>query len=393
MASIQKKGKGWYCQFIYLQSRHTLTIGEVTKSEAERWRAKTEDLLMRLKQRYLEVPPGVSIVDFILFDGKPPVDVEFKKIKDTTFSELRSAYIATVSNGAIEPTTLATVKIHLSHFEATLGAKFLLSGLTRARLQQHIEQRQKRVGPVTLKKEVATFRAAWNWAVRGHLIRGVFPSAGLVYAKIDEKLPFMTWAEIERRIAAGGDPDKLWETLYLDVKQIAALLKYVRSTKPPPWVHPMVVTAAHTGMRRSEMIRALREDVDLKNRVVTVREKKRAVGARTTRRVPISKVLASTLKLMLAAERPGTYLFGPGTEPLHVQAVHKALSRVLDGSQWSVIRGWHVFRHSFISACALKGVDQRFLDGWVGHQTEEQRARYRHLYPSVQEAALQSVFG
>jgi integrase len=72
---------------------------------------------------------------------------------------------------------------------------------------------------------------------------------------------------------------------------------------------------------------------------------------------------------------------------------HDHLKRTLAGSKWEVIKGWHVLRHSFISACANAKVDQRFLDSWVGHQTEEQRKRYRHLYPSTEQEAIKSVFG
>jgi integrase len=57
------------------------------------------------------------------------------------------------------------------------------------------------------------------------------------------------------------------------------------------------------------------------------------------------------------------------------------------------LRAWHVLRHSFISACASRSVDQRLIDEWVGHTTEEMRRRYRHLYPSVQREAIASVFG
>ena len=39
------------------------------------------------------------------------------------------------------------------------------------------------------------------------------------------------------------------------------------------------------------------------------------------------------------------------------------------------------------------GVDQRLIDDWVGHTTEEMRRRYRHLIPSVQKQAIRSVFG
>jgi site-specific recombinase XerD len=52
-----------------------------------------------------------------------------------------------------------------------------------------------------------------------------------------------------------------------------------------------------------------------------------------------------------------------------------------------------VLRHSFISALATKGVDQRIIDDLVGRQTEEQRRRYRHLFPDVKEKAVHDVFG
>jgi integrase len=40
----------------------------------------------------------------------------------------------------------------------------------------------------------------------------------------------------------------------------------------------------------------------------------------------------------------------------------------------------------------LKGIDQRMIDAWMGHQTEEMRQRYRHLFPDQQQRALASLF-
>jgi hypothetical protein len=46
-----------------------------------------------------------------------------------------------------------------------------------------------------------------------------------------------------------------------------------------------------------------------------------------------------------------------------------------------------------VSNCAAAGVDQRLLDSWVGHTTEEMRRRYRHLIPSIEQQAIKQVFG
>jgi integrase len=153
------------------------------------------------------------------------------------------------------------------------------------------------------------------------------------------------------------------------------------------------------------MLRAERQDVDFEAGVFTIREKKRVRGKVTTRRVPMT----SRLKEALAALPPiNGSLFGK----LSVKAVQKAFMRVVDEhasgakngetkarteakrrTKWAVVKGYHVLRHSFISALANKGIDQRIIDELVGHQTEAIWRRYRHLYPQTVADAVKQVFG
>jgi integrase len=393
VASLQCRNGVYRLLFQYNGRQANYTVGPVPLTEARQWKSRTENLLMRVKQNMLEVPRGVTIADFILHDGKPPLDPALAVRKDTTFDQLRKGYITTVSNGALEANTLYTMKIHLTRMEKTLGKHFLLTALTLGKLQEHVNRRAKDVSAITIKKEMDSFRSVWNWGLRMLWVDRPFPAPGLVYPKTEEKLPFMTWDEITRRIEAGGDAGTLWECLYLDTNQIAELLVFVKAKTAPFWLYPMILMAAHTGARRSELIRAKLEDIDLAAGVITIREKKRARGVRTTRRVPTTPALADALKLLMEHQKGKQFLFGGRDEPLSTQATHKAFWRVLKGSKWSVVRGWHTLRHSFISACASRSIDQRILDAWVGHQTEEQRIRYRHLYPSLQEAAIRRVFG
>lgn len=391
MASLQKKGENWYCQFMYGRQRHTYTIGKVQEDEAQATAARIDYLLMRVRQRLLEVPAGVDIVTFIEHDGKPPAPTS--PAATTLFAEFRAAYLKTFGNGALEANTICTAQIHFKHLGVTLGEKFAMADLTLPHLQRHINRRQQDVAAVTIQKELATLRAAWNWACRMQMVQGSFPGAGLVYPKGDEKLPFMTYAEIERRIAAGGNPGELWECLYLTHAEIAALLDHVQKQDICPWIYPAFVFVAHTGTRRSEMMRARTEDLDLTARTMTIREKKRAKGRRTTRQVPLSTRLSELLTSWLQHRDGARLVFGHGSGILTPQTVHQSFERAVKDSKWEVLRGWHVLRHSFISALASQGVDQRFIDDFVGHQTEEQRRRYRHLYPSTQAEAIKAVFG
>jgi hypothetical protein len=58
LASIQKKGDAWYCQFMYQGKRHTFTVGKVEESEADTVKGNVEYLLLRIKQHLLDVPSG-----------------------------------------------------------------------------------------------------------------------------------------------------------------------------------------------------------------------------------------------------------------------------------------------------------------------------------------------
>ena len=197
MASLQKKGDSWYCQFMFQRQRYTYTIGGVEEAEAKTTAAKIDYILMRIRQRLLELPLGMDIISFIEHDGKPPPDAK-PEMKITPFKELRKAYLEVFGNGTLENNTLYTAKIHLNHLAETLGEKFPLNSLSLSHLQRHVDRRRKEVSGVTIKKKIDSFREAWNWAIRMGFTQGTFPNAGLVYPKGDDKLPFMTSEEIKR---------------------------------------------------------------------------------------------------------------------------------------------------------------------------------------------------
>ena len=236
-------------------------------------------------------------------------------------------------------------------------------------------------------------------------LKDVFPGRGLKFPKTDEKPPFQTRADIERRIARGGlrvEIRELWDSLFLHRSEIDELLAYIRHCSAEPFLYPMVCLAAHTGARRSELLRLRVDDVDFASGTLMVHEKKRARGRRTSRRVPLSAFALGMLKEWLAIHPGGQHLFcrvisreARREKPIPVTCneAHDHFKAVLADSKWAVMRGWHVLRHSFASNCAAAGIDQRIIDEWMGHQTEDMVRRYRHLFPDQQRKAINLVFG
>lgn len=414
MATVEQRNKKFRLIFYFQGKRYATSLKTTEQREADAAAGSVDRTLMLMQQGVLALPEGADLVTFVLSGGR--LDEKPKPPPIRTLAELKDRYVQAVGLGAMETNSLNTVKMHLNHFVKTLGGAFPIQTLAQTQLQEHIERRAKKKGhfkkpmsPVTLKKEVASFRACWNWGVEAGLLTGRFPNRGLKYPKGTEKPPFQTWEEIERTLARGGlspvEQKDLWDCLYLTLPQMQDFLTFTEINARHDFLYPMILTAAHTGARRSELLAARIDDADFEGGTILIREKKRVRGQRSFRRVPLSADLTSCLRRWLEQHPGGQYLFchrlavprskKRRTEcvPLTRNEAHDHFQRLIADAKWHVLRGWHVFRHSFISNCASKGVDQRMIDEWAGHQTEAMRRRYRHLIPSTQRQALCSVFG
>jgi integrase len=422
MAWNELDPSGYYSVcFRFGKQRFKRSLKTKDKHEADRLTSGLERTIQDVERGRLAIPENADVVTFLLSDGRV---TDRPKISDRlTLAAVFDAYFASIPNGSMEVSTLEGMKIHRKHLEKHFKASFPIKTLASAHLERYVAARP--VSGATIQKEVVTLRTVWNWALRSKLVEGPFPGRDLKYPKTDEKPPFISFEE-----AKSKNDEKLWDSVYLTVEDIDLLLKHVQAAKHP-FVYPMFVFAAHTGMRRSEIMRTRVSDLDMKNGWITVHELKRSHKKKTTRRVPISAPLQTALIEWLAVHPGGQALFChgghvarsktrsrmtgyagknrptthkermatikerslPPVGSLTKDEMHNHFKSALANSQWSKLKGWHVFRHSFISALAAKGVDQRIIDDFVGHCTEEQRRRYRHLIPSTTKQAFTSVFG
>jgi integrase len=409
MAFFQKRNGKYRVLFRYEGQQLNFSIGAVSQDEAQAKVGQVDLLLLRLSQRLAAIPAGMSIVEYLKFDGRP---VAPEAAKDVKLSTLREKYLA-ANKASLEPTTVGCIGTHFRHLERVLGAGFIISRLKLADLQSYVNTRSKAKGKngrtlsaTTMHKEISTLNTAWQWAVKSDLVAGPFPS-GLRYPRSTEKPPFMTRQEIERHISAGGltqaEIVDLWHSLYLTVDELPKFLSHIKKRALQPFLYPAVCFVAHTGARRSEMLRARIADIDFTGKTIVIHEKKRTKGTNTTRRVPLTPFLEGVLKDWLAIHPGGAFLFSQdelprqgiarrGKPQLNRGKAYDHLQRALAGSKWAVVAGYHVCRHSYCSALAASGVDQRIIDEIMGHQTEAMRKRYRHLTPNLKREAVVGVF-
>ena len=381
--------------------------------EAQGILGRVEETIRLLERGRMELPPGAEPGVFILSDGK--LQSKSAAERQHTLDALLNLYLKSVPKDSKADTTLKTEETHVSHLLRHLRKSKLAQSVTTGDMQTYCEKRlrdayrDKPIRPDTVKKEVATFRLIWNWAVAQGYLTGPAPTKGLKYPKTEQKLPFMTWKEIETIIARGGlteeQESRLWACLFLTAPEVQEVLDHVKQMAQHPFIFPMFVFVAHTGARRSEILRSQVDDFDFQSRTVLIREKKRNHDKSLTyRRVRMSDLLVRTMQEWFAQHPGGQHAICEPVKimrgkmravgvPLTRSEAHDHLKRTLSGTKWARIRGFHVFRHSFASNLAAGGVDQRMIDEWMGHQTDEMRKRYRHLFPEQQQKAIDSVFG
>lgn len=405
MASIHLRSNGQYrISYYFGGKRFFAALKTSVKREAEFTCHRLEANLNDLERGRIILPEGADLSRFLLSDGKviakPIVHVSI------TLKDLFERYEKDFPEGVKEENTRNMERIHIRRLQKELGSRLNLDKVTRELLQEYIKTRSahkgrggNRLSHVTIKKELSTLAAVWNkYALPLGIVSKELSTKGLLYSKRKTKPRFQTRSQIERQIERGGlvknEIAMLWECLFLTLPEVSELLSFIKEVAPKV-VQVMFCLAAHSGARRSEMLRVRIDDVDFEMERLVLREKKRDRSKEMTfRSVPLSPSLRAVLLDWCQQHPGGQFLIADDFgEPLTLSCVAKVFRTTVKGSKWDVMLGWHVLRHSFASNCASKGIDQRIIDEWMGHQTDEMRRRYRHLIPSDERLAIQCVFG
>lgn len=343
--------------------------------QAKRQLVEIENRLIGIRRGTVAIPADLTakqVGDFLLWGATPTIT----KIVTNRLKPAIDRYFATLPEGAKQPATIATERIHAGHLLRILGN----CDTSQMDLQSYILKRSKekglkgrKVSGGTIRKELIT-------------IKQIIPSVtlkGLRLPKESSKSPFATYDQIAQQTS--DTTSQLWESLFLDVDQIAEVVGYLSG-----WLKVAVAIAAYTGARRGEILRLTVADVDMINGYLRLASAKQSRKKKLVyRSVDLSPQLIEILRTHLAGRKTGLVL-GEAIEPL---IANRSLTAALRGTRWQVIRGYHVFRHSFASNCARAGIHESIIDSWLGHTNEAIRARYRHLFPSDRSRAINQVFG
>lgn len=392
----------WRIRFRHSGQRYFRSLDTRVEAVARTRLAEVQDVLSLLARGRLEVPQGVEDVAGWIVAGGRVVDVPKPAADSPTVATATESYFDALPAGGKEANSLNTERIHLRHLARFLGEGLPVSAIDTQTLQRYVTARAgesglrgRKVSPITIKKELITIGLLLAYCRRQGWTTNTIDKREIRFPKGHAKQPFRTLADVESIIARGGlsakETAELEECIFLDEKEVLSLLKFIKENSDLPWLYPFCAVAAMAGCRRSEILRLTVEDIDFSDNRLTVREKKRKRSVSISfRQVEMHPKLAAILRDWLAVYPGGRLVFceTPNT-PLTLTAVSEAWPNTLDQSKrWKRLRGYHVLRHSFASIAAMRDVSDSTIDGWLGHQTEEMRARYRHLFPAARRSAI-----
>ena len=403
MANLGRKGDVYVARFRYQGKEFKKSLRTTCAADARAAMHGIERVIHGLATGMVQVPAGVDPGDFILSGGTIKEAVRPRR-RVPTLAILIGEYLANQAHKATS--TVYTEGGHLRNLCKKLGRKVDTSAekISRRDLELFLQARLRERTPSTVHKERDTITSLFKWAV-AHGYLDASPAVGLTPIKEEVELPrFRTIAEIEAMLARGGmtetQVNNAWDCLYLIPPEIADLLRTVRERADKDFAHLLHLIPAYTGMRRGEVLRLRWSDVEFDQRAVVARSLKQSRRAvETARRIDLHPELQLEL-LAWREHRPDGQLViceRGSREPLRRDLANRCFWQPMRGTSWCLKSkknwfkvGFHTYRHSFASNLAARGVDQRIIDEWMGHQTEAMRKRYRHLLPKDRRSAMDS---
>jgi len=312
-----------------------------------------------------------------------------------TFEAVHRSYLEQ-AGARRAPSSLATEGIRLRHFAGFLGERAAMpaSEITPTDIERYLTHRRREVTGTTANKELQTLRQLFDYAVRQGTI-GHNPTYNVPrFKRSGRPHRFMVKAEIEEQLRRGGFSSSEARTLrrlrYLNSEEIAKLLELARERSP--WLYPILATMAFTGMRRGEAVALEWGDVDLKAGKLWVRSRKQSQTREFAGRdIDLHEKLRGVPAQHRMQSREGRHVFTTRDgSPVAPDDLHRAFKGLVGGTEFDGI-GLHCLRHSFASNLAAQGVDARLIDHYMGHQTEEMRSRYQHLFPEKKSEGIQKL--
>lgn len=255
-------------------------------------------------------------------------------------------------------------------------------------IDKHRTRRRKQGrNPETINREVSALGAALSKAVEWEILEA-HPLKGLKPLIVDRrrKVRYLTDAE-DRRLRRAL---KAREDAMREARRRFNKWRSERGYDPQPdfgtftdHLRPAVLVLMNTGMRRGELFNLTWDNVNFRQRHVTLENTK----SDQTRHVPMNKECYDTLQAWRAQQpKLGRYVF-PSRDGEPMNNFRKSWTAILKAAKITGFR-LHDLRHNFASQLVMQGVSLYVVKALLGHSSIDVTERYAHLAPDKKHEAV-----
>jgi integrase len=330
-------------------------------------------------------------------------------------------YVQSREDRKLAHNTLNLYRLHLGEIVKCFG-NCEVESIRRNQIQAWITSQSKRkivtgkhVGQMadikTIKKKVDSLNRLFRWLKQNGYYDVDFAPMfqNLEYPISGSDWDILDWETLTERKETlereklPTDKRQSFEKVYLSPEEVGRLLELAESnlSEGSPSQRRLFYAlcfAAYTSARRSEIVRVRRRDIDFERGVVRLTIKK-GRGDKPFRYLDFP--IHSDLKPLLAEhmdEHKGESLFTSDDDHLtdsgfdekeersKASSLGNQLKDALVGTEFELCSGWHIYRHSFISAVGEFLTPAQGMQ-LVGHHTESVHLRYRHDANDTSEKA------
>lgn len=159
----------------------------------------------------------------------------------------------------------------------------------------------------------------------------------------------------------------------LSLQEVKTLLDATENMK-----HKAILYITYSaGLRVGEVVRLTRSDFDIDRKLLRIRQGK----GKKDRYTLLSEAALAVVLRYIEVERPAKWLF-PGQDAnkhLTERSVQKVFEHILKNTTIQKKVSVHVLRHSFATHLLEAGIDIRYIQELLGHQSIQTTQRYTHV--------------
>jgi len=188
------------------------------------------------------------------------------------------------------------------------------------------------------------------------------------------------WGYVDRNVVSSVEKMRIVKnpSLFLKQDEIFRLLEAAKDY----YIYPIIMTALHTGMRKSELFNLKWTDIDFDQRTIMVQSKPdwhtKNYKSRTLQITPsLYKALFEHRNQQAELRIESEYIFTYKGEQIR-DSIKKSLRTVVRKAGIKNVT-LHTLRHTFASQLVMAGVTLRDVQALMGHQSFETTLQYAHL--------------